>query len=104
MADYLNGLFFKELLAETAVSSTIKGDGDIPVQKPEKFIELGNASCAPVSLAPYQIWSEKVGLLFSFGPADVLNPGDAATIVERTTDTLPSGFYCIDTDLSLIHI
>lgn len=93
MADYLNGLFFRELLAETAGNSTIDSDGDTPPLTADKFIEIGNASNASMSLAGYQIWSERSGLLFSFGLSDVLNSGDVATIVGNITGTPPPGFY-----------
>lgn len=93
MADFLNGIFISEILADNAGGSAVDVDGDGNTNKADEYIELGNASGAPVSLDGYELWSEKNGQLFAFGAGDVLNPGDAATVVGNYQGGSSGGFY-----------
>ncbi len=93
MADFLNGLFISEILADNAGGSAIDTDGDGNTNKADEFIELGNTSGAPVSLDGYEVWSQTNGQLYAFGPGDIINDGDTATIVGNYTGAPPAGFY-----------
>ena len=93
MADFLNGIFISEILADNAGGQAVDVDGDGRTNKADEFIELGNASGAPVSLAGYELWSEKNGALYAFGPSAVLNPGDAATVVGNYEGGDSGNFY-----------
>lgn len=93
MADQLNGIFISELLADNAGGAAIDTDGDGNTNKSDEFIELQSTNGAPLSLDGYQIWSEKEGLLHSFGAADVIDPGGNATLVGNYTGTPPADFY-----------
>ena len=93
MADLLNGVFISEILADNAGGRAIDTDGDGNTSKADEFIEFGNVSGQTISLAGYQVWSQKNGLLFSFGAGDVLNSGETATVVGNYTGTPPAGFY-----------
>ncbi|MEO0668384.1 MAG: Hint domain-containing protein [Pseudomonadota bacterium] len=81
MADFLNGIFISEILADNAGGQAVDVDGDGNTNKADEFIELGNASGAPVSLAGYELWSETNGELFAFGAGDTIAPGGTATVV-----------------------
>ncbi|WP_299690887.1 Hint domain-containing protein [uncultured Tateyamaria sp.] len=93
MADFLNGIFISEILADNAGGSAVDVDGDGNTNKADEYIELGNASGAPVSLDGYELWSEKNGALFAFDVNDVLNPGEAATVVGNYAGGDSGGFY-----------
>lgn len=93
MADFLNGVFISEILADNAGGSAVDVDGDGNANKADEFIEFGNVSGAPISLDGYEVWSQKNGQLYAFGPGDVLNDGEAATVVGNYTGTPPAGFY-----------
>lgn len=93
MADKLNGVFISEILADNAGGSAIDTDGDGNTNKSDEFIELQNTSGTTVSLDGYEVWSEKNGLLYSFGASDTIAPGDTATIVGNYSGTVPSGYY-----------
>ena len=93
MADTLNGLFISEVLADNAGNAAIDTDGDGSTNKADEFIELGNVSGGTFSLDGYEVWSEKNGLLYSFGASDVIGDGQTATIVGNYTGAPPSGFY-----------
>ena len=93
MADFLNGLFFSEILADNAGGQAVDVDGDGNTNKADEYIEIGNASGASISLDGIEIWSETNGLLFSFGPGDTLGAGEAATVLGNYTGTPPVNFY-----------
>ena len=93
MADKLNGIFISELLADNAGGSAIDTDGDGNTNKSDEFIELQNNSGSAVSLDGYEIWSEKNGLLYSFGATDTISAGGTATIVGNYTGTPPAGYF-----------
>lgn len=93
MADTLNGLFISELLADNAGGTAVDVDNDGNTNKADEFIELQNSSGAPISLDGYEVWSEKNGLLYSFGPTDTISSGGNATVVGNYTGTPPEGFY-----------
>lgn len=93
MADQLNGIFISELLADNAGGQAIDTDGDGNTNKSDEFIELQSTNGSPMSLDGYQIWSEKEGLLYSFGATDVIGPGGNATLVGNYTGTPPADFY-----------
>lgn len=93
MADFLNGIFISELLVDNAGSGAFDTDADGSINKADEYIELGNVSGAPIDLDGFELWSEKNGLLFSFGAGDVLDNDDAATVVGNYSGTPPSGFY-----------
>lgn len=94
MADKIGpGVFISELLADNAGGSAIDTDGDGRATKADEFIELQSTSGSPVNLDGYQIWTEKLGLVHTFGPGDVLNPGQTVTVVGEYTGTPPPGFF-----------
>lgn len=94
MADFLNGLYFSEAVADAGT-----GDSDAPTSGPcsharaENLIEIGNASGGSRSLDGIQLWSATVGLLHSFGAGDTVNSGEAATIVGQYIATPPAGIH-----------
>ena len=97
MPDFLNGLFFSELLADNAGGSAIDVNGVSGANKQDEFIEIQNASNVAVDLTGYQLWSDKHGLLHSFvalpdGSAPMIAPGGTATVV-GTYNNPPAGFY-----------
>ncbi|MEO0863725.1 MAG: Hint domain-containing protein [Pseudomonadota bacterium] len=93
MADFLNGIFISEILADNAGGAAVDTDGDGNTNKADEFIEFGNVSGASISLDGYEVWSEKNGLLYQFGPGDTLDDGDSATVVGNYGGTPPAGFY-----------
>ncbi|MEO1733119.1 MAG: Hint domain-containing protein [Pseudomonadota bacterium] len=93
MADFLNGVFISELLADNAGNTAIDTDGDGRIRKSDEFIELQNASGSSVSLDGYEIWSETNGLLYAFDASDTLDPGETATVVGNYDGSVPPGFY-----------
>ncbi|MDJ0629618.1 MAG: Hint domain-containing protein [Rhodobacter sp.] len=93
MADKVDGIFISEILADNAGGSAIDTDNDGNTNKADEFIELQNSSGSTVSLDGFEIWSEKNGLLYSFGPGDTLAPGATATVVGNYSGTVPSGYY-----------
>lgn len=90
---YTGRTVISEILADNAGNSAIDTDGDGSTNKADEFIELGNASGGPLSLDGFEVWSETNGLLFAFGPGDVIGNGQTATIVGNYSGTPPSGFY-----------
>ena len=84
MADFLNGIFISEILADHAGGQAVDVDGDGNTNKADEFIEMGNASGAPISLDGYELWSETNGLLFAFDADDVLNAGGTATVDRKS--------------------
>ena len=93
MADFLNGIFISEILADNAGGQAVDVDGDGNTNKADEFIELGNASGAPTSLDGYELWSETNGLLFAFDADDVLNAGGTATVVGNYAGGDSGEFY-----------
>ncbi len=94
MADKLSsGLFISEVLADNAGGSAIDTDGDGSANKADEYIEIQNTSGSTVSLDGYQLWSEKLGLIYSFGSGDTLAAGGTANVLGEYTGTPPSGFY-----------
>ncbi|WP_226783227.1 Hint domain-containing protein [Oceaniglobus trochenteri] len=94
MADTLaSGLFISEILADNAGSTAIDTDGDGGKTKGDEFIEFQNASASTASLEGLQVWSQKNGLLYTFGPGAALAPGETATLVGEYTGPPPPGFY-----------
>lgn len=93
MPDKVEGIFISEILADNAGGAAIDTDGDGRVRKSDEFIELQNNSNTTVSLDGFEIWSEKNGLLYTFGPGDTIAPGDTATVVGNYDGTPPAGFY-----------
>ncbi|WP_299729634.1 Hint domain-containing protein [uncultured Tateyamaria sp.] len=93
MADLLNGVFFSEILADNAGGQAIDTDGDGNTNKADEFIEFGNVSGETISLAGYQVWSEKNGLLYTFGATATLNDGETATVVGNYEGGDSGGFY-----------
>ena len=92
MADKLDGILISEVLADNAGGSAIDTDGDGNTNKSDEFIELQNATNSTISLDGFELWSEKNGLLYSFGPGDTIDPGGTATVVGNYTGTPPAGF------------
>lgn len=93
MADTLNGIFISEILADNAGGTAIDTDGDGNTNKSDEFIELQNTTGSAQSLDGYEVWSEKNGLLFSFGVTDSIAAGGNATIVGNYTGTPPAGYF-----------
>lgn len=93
MADTLDGLIISEILADNPANGGFDTDGDGTVNKSDEFIEIQNVTGSAISLDGYEIWSEKNGLLYSFGPGDAVAPGGTATVVGEYTGTPPEGYY-----------
>ncbi|WP_162798306.1 lamin tail domain-containing protein [Sulfitobacter sp. SK011] len=81
MADRLNDLIISEVLADNAGGAAIDTDGDGNTNKSDEFIELQNTSGSVLSLDGYEVWSQKNGLLYSFGATDTIAAHGTATIV-----------------------
>lgn len=92
MPDFLNGLFFSEILADNAGGSAVNVNGQGGANKQDEFVEIQNSSGGPIDLNGYQIWSDKHGLLHSFGAGDEISAGGTATVVGSYTNP-PAGFY-----------
>ncbi len=92
MPDFLNGLFFSEILADNAGQGALNVNGEGGANKQDEFIEIQNNSGFTIDLAGYQIWSDRNGLLHSFGTGDQIAANGTATVVGTYT-TPPAGFY-----------
>ncbi|MEM7213406.1 MAG: Hint domain-containing protein [Pseudomonadota bacterium] len=95
MPDFLDGLFIGEMLVDnpSGGGSGTDTDGDGGNTKADEYVEIQNASGAPVSLDGYEIWSEDRGLLYSFDAGDTIGTDKTATVVGEYTGTPPDGFY-----------
>ena len=93
MADKLNGILISEILADNAGGSAFDTDGDGTANKADEYIELQNSTGSAVSLVGYELWSEKEGLLYSFGSGATIAAGGTATVVAEYSGTPPSGYY-----------
>lgn len=93
MADKLNGILISEILADNAGGSALDTDGDGNANKADEYVELQNASGSAVSLDGFELWSEKEGLLYSFGSSDSIAAGGTATVVGEYTGTPPADYY-----------
>ncbi len=93
MADRLNDLIISEVLADNAGGAAIDTDGDGNTNKSDEFIELQNTSGSVLSLDGYEVWSQKNGLLYSFGATDTIAAHGTATIVGNYTGTPPAGYF-----------
>ena len=92
MPDFLNGLFFSEILADNAGGGAVNVNGQGGTNKQDEFVEIQNNTSSVIDLGGYQIWSDKHGLLHSFSPGDEIQPGGTATVV-GTYNNPPAGFY-----------
>ncbi|MEM8691706.1 MAG: Hint domain-containing protein [Pseudomonadota bacterium] len=92
MPDFLNGLFFSEILADNAGGGAIDVNGQGGTNKQDEFVEIQNRTGETIDLDGYQIWSEKNGLLHSFGTGDQIGPSGTATVVGSYTNP-PAGFF-----------
>ena len=92
MPDFLNGLFFSEILADNAGGSAVDVNGVGGANKQDEFIEFQNNSNAKIDLAGYQLWSDQIGLLHTFGAGDEIAAGETATVV-GTYNNPPAGLY-----------
>lgn len=93
MADKLNGILISEILADNAGGSAFDTDGDGQANKADEYIELQNKSGSTVSLDGYELWSQKEGLLYSFGSGATIAAGGTATVVGEYSGTPPAGYY-----------
>jgi len=93
MADKIEGLIISEILADNAGNAASDTDGDGSANKADEFVEIQNTSNSTVSLDGFELWSEKVGLLYAFGASDTIAGGQTATVVAEYTGTPPPGFY-----------
>lgn len=93
MADILDGIIISEVLADNAGGAAIDTDGDGNTNKADEFIEIQNTTGVPISLDGFEIWSEKQGLLYSFGAGDTIAADSTATVVGNYTGTPPAGFF-----------
>ncbi|MEW9921488.1 Hint domain-containing protein [Marimonas sp. MJW-29] len=89
----MDGLIISEILADNAGASAIDTDGDGWSNKADEFIEIQNTTNSTISLDGYEIWSQKGGLLYSFGSGDTIAAGGTATVVGEYTGTPPAGYY-----------
>ncbi|WP_338550748.1 Hint domain-containing protein [Roseovarius phycicola] len=92
MPDFLNGLFFSEILADNAGGGAVNVNGQGGANKQDEYVEFQNNSNTTIDLDGYQIWSDQNGLLHTFGSGDQIAPGDTATVV-GTYNNPPAGFY-----------
>lgn len=92
MPDFLNGLFFSEILADNAGRGAINVNGQNGINKQDEFIEIQNSSGAAIELNGYQLWSDRNGLLHSFGAGDQIESGGTATVVGSFNNP-PAGFF-----------
>lgn len=93
LADKLDGLIFSEFLVDNATGTGFDTDGDGTDNKSDEFIEIQNTTGSTISLDGYELWSDDRGLLYSFGPADTVDPGQTATVVGEYTGATPAGYY-----------
>lgn len=93
MADILDGLLISEILADNAGSSATDTDGDGQANKADEFVEIQNSTGAPIALDGFELWSEKVGLLYSFAAGDTIAANGTATVVAEYTGAEPPGFF-----------
>ncbi|MGJ5619755.1 Hint domain-containing protein [Sulfitobacter sp. MF3-043] len=93
MADKLDGLIISEILADNGGGSAFDTDGDGEANKADEFVEIQNTTNSAISLDGYEIWSEKAGQLYSFGPGDTIAAGGTATVVGEYIGTPPAGYY-----------
>lgn len=92
MPDFLNGLFFSEVLADNAGSNATNTNGTGGTNKQDEFVEIQNKTGEAIDLEGYQIWSFQNGLLHTFQPNDEIPAGGTATVV-GTFANPPAGFY-----------
>lgn len=92
MPNFLNGLFFSELLVDNAGGGAVNVNGQGGANKQDEFIEIQNNSGATVNLSGYQIWSDKNGLLHTFGTGNQVASGGTATVVGSYNNP-PAGFF-----------
>ena len=93
MADKIDGLIISEILADNAGGNAFDTDGDGGANKADEYIEIQNTTGGPLSLAGFELWSEKVGLLYAVGSGDTVAAGETATVVAEYTGTPPAGYY-----------
>ena len=94
MADVLSsGLFISEILADNAGGSATDTDGDGQSNKADEYIEIQNTTNGTLSLDGYELWSEKLGQIYAFGPGDTIAAGGTATVLGEYTGTPPAGFF-----------
>nr|WP_283254941.1 Hint domain-containing protein [Marivita sp. GX14005] len=86
-------MIISELLVDNPSAGGTDVDGDGTANKSDEFIEIQNTTGAPVSLNGFELWSEKSGLLYSFGASDTVAAGGTATVVGEYTGSMPAGFY-----------
>lgn len=92
MPDFLNGLFFSEILADNAGGGAVNVNGQGRANKQDEFVEIQNSTGTTISLDGYQLWSDRNGLLHTFAAADQIAAGGTATVV-GTYNNPPDGFY-----------
>ena len=92
LTDFLNGLFFSEILADNAGGSAVDVNGQGGANKQDEYIEIQNSSGETIDLSGYQLWSDQNGLLHTFGAGDEIASGSTATVV-GTYNNPPAGFY-----------
>ena len=93
MPDFLNGLFFSEILADNAGGSAVDVNGQGGANKQDEFIEIQNNSDSAIDLSGYQIWSDQNGLLHTFGAGDEIAASGGTATVVGTYVNPPSDFY-----------
>ncbi|MEO0750240.1 MAG: Hint domain-containing protein [Pseudomonadota bacterium] len=94
MPDFLNGLFFSEILADNAGNGATDVNGVGGANKQDEYIEIQNKTGDAIDLEGYQIWSDQLGLLHTFEEDDEIGPGGTATVVGTFVNPPPgSGFF-----------
>ncbi|MEM9910382.1 MAG: Hint domain-containing protein [Pseudomonadota bacterium] len=92
MPDFLNGLFFSEILADNAGGGALNTNGQGGANKQDEFVEIQNNTGSTIDLEGYQIWSSQNGLLHTFQENDDIPAGGTATVV-GTFNNPPAGFF-----------
>lgn len=92
MPDFLNGLFFSEILADNAGGGAVDVNMSGGANKLDEYVEIQNNSNGVIDLSGYQVWSDRNGLLHTFGSGDEITSGGTAVVVGAYTSP-PSGFY-----------
>ena len=98
MPDFLNGLFFSEILADNAGGGAVNVNGQGGANKQDEFIEIQSNANQTIDLNGYEIWSQVNGRLHAFGMGDTVAPGDTVTVIGAYNNPPPGSGFVAATD------